>query len=290
MLEKLVRELPKNISGIILNGRHQIFAFADDIAITARNKEGIEEILEHLERGANEGGLIINEAKTKYSIISRNERRTSPYISINGHNFEVVRHFKYLGSIISSDNSINEEIKARISSATKCYATITNVLGSKELSWKTKICIYQTIIRPVVTYGSETWVLTKRQEIMLNTFERKILRRIYGPIEEEPNCWRIRRNEELRNMYKSPDLTGIIKGNQVRWLGHLLRMEEDRPTLRIFNAQNIGTRPRGRPKLRWIDSIIAILKQIKITKWREKARNRVEWRRIVMSARALQGP
>lgn len=167
---------------------------------------------------------------------------------------------------------------------------IKHVLGSKELAWNTKICIYQTIIRPVVTYGSETWTLTKRQEIIFNAFERKILMRIYGPIEEEPNLWRLRRNDELIKLYNSPDLVGTIKGHQIRWLGHLIRMGEDRPVVKIFNAKPAGARPRERPKLRWMDTTLAILKQLKITNWRDKAKNRVEWRKIVKSARALQGP
>jgi hypothetical protein len=59
-----------------------------------------------------------------------------------------------------------------------------------------KMQIYKTLIRPVVTYGSETWTLTKSDENLLRIFERKILRKIYGLI-QEGDTWRIRNNEEL---------------------------------------------------------------------------------------------
>jgi len=61
--------------------------------------------------------------------------------------------------------------------------------------------IYKTLIRPVVTYGSETWTLTKSDENLLRIFKRKILRKIYGPI-QEGDIWRIRDNEGLNRSIK----------------------------------------------------------------------------------------
>ena len=65
--------------------------------------------------------------------------------------------------------------------------------------------IYKMLIRPVVTYGSETWTLTKSDESLLRIFERKILRKIYRPI-QEGDIWRIRNNEELNRSINGEDI------------------------------------------------------------------------------------
>ena len=62
---------------------------------------------------------------------------------------------------------------------------------------------------------------------MLNTFERKILRRIYSPTHER-GCWRPRWNNELYSLYKEPNIVEDIKIRRLKWAGHIIRMEEDR--------------------------------------------------------------
>jgi hypothetical protein len=84
--------------------------------------------------------------------------------------------------------------------------------------------IYKTVLRPVTTYGSETWTLTKSDENSLRIFERKILRKIYGPVQEGDTC-RIRYNEELKRFIKGEDIVKFIKAQRIRWLGHVKTME-----------------------------------------------------------------
>ena len=68
-------------------------------------------------------------------------------------------------------------------------------------------------------YGAETWVLSKADELHLGVFERKILRRIYGPICEEAT-WRSRYNEELYCLYDETGLVTTFKTTRLRWAGH----------------------------------------------------------------------
>ena len=84
--------------------------------------------------------------------------------------------------------------------------------------------IYKTLIRPVVTYGSETWTLTKSDENFLRIFERKILRWIYGSV-QEGDIWKIRNNEEVNRSINEEDIVKFIKPRRIRWLGHVKRME-----------------------------------------------------------------
>ena len=78
------------------------------------------------------------------------------------------------------------------------------------LNYNSKIQIYKTIIRPTVTYGCETWVLTASDENQLYIFERRILRKIYGPTQNPDGTWRIKTNDELRHRMKQEDIIKFI--------------------------------------------------------------------------------
>jgi len=81
-------------------------------------------------------------------------------------------------------------------------------------------------------------------------FERKIFRRIYGP-KYENGEWESRTNRELEETSKGENIVKWMKGERIRWLGHLERMEENRMPKKIFTQELEGTRRRGRPRKRW---------------------------------------
>src|SRR5215813_7158101 len=111
-------------------------------------------------------------------------------------------------------------------------------------------------------------------------WERKILRKILGAINDN-GTWRIRKNKEIADIYQEPDIIVIIKRNRLRWLGHLLRMDEDKTTQRIFRGNPGGKRKRGRPRKRWMDEVTEDLRVLGINNWKERAMDRTCWSAIV---------
>jgi hypothetical protein len=102
--------------------------------------------------------------------------------------------------------------------------------------------MYLTLIRPIVTYTSETWTLTEKDEILFRIFERQILRKIFGPIQIGKDIWRIRNNAELDQVINGADIARFIKAQRVKWLGHIQRMDTSSTAKRIFEWKPIGRR------------------------------------------------
>ena len=96
-----------------------------------------------------------------------------------------MEEFKYLGTTLTNQNSIQEEIKSRLNLGNACYYSVQNLLSSRLLSKNLNIKIYRSIILPVVLYGCETWSLTLREERRLRVFEHMVLRRVFGPKRDE---------------------------------------------------------------------------------------------------------
>jgi len=109
---------------------------------------------------------------------------------------------------------------------------------------------------PVVLYGCETWSLTLREERKLRVFENMVLRRIFGRRRDEVTG-ELRRlhNEELNDLYCSPNIVRVINSRRMRWAGHVARMGEERGLYRVLVGKQEGKRPLGRAWRRWLDNI-----------------------------------
>ena len=106
---------------------------------------------------------------------------------------------------------------------------------------------------PVVLYGCETWSLILREERRLRMFGNSVWRRIFGPERDEVTGeWRKLHNEELKDLYCSPNIVRAIKSRRMGWAGHVARMGEGRGLYRVLVGKPEGKRPLGRPGRRWM--------------------------------------
>jgi hypothetical protein len=131
-----------------------------------------------------------------------------------------------------------------------------------------------------VSYGTEAWTVTKKDEQSVLVFERKLFRRMYGP-KYENGEWKSRTNRELEEMNKGENIVKWIKGQRISWLGHLERMGEDRMPKKIFTQELEGSRRRGGPRKGCKEEVERDLQVLGVRRWRELVTDRKKWKDIV---------
>ncbi|KAK5643018.1 hypothetical protein RI129_009185 [Pyrocoelia pectoralis] len=122
-----------------------------------------------------------------------------------------------------------------------------------------------------------------QEEERLRRWERRMLRAIYGGIKTE-ECWRRRTNQEIEELYERPDIIACVKAQRIGWLGHLERIDAVRLPKMIIYRRPIGKKRKGRPRKRWMNEVEKDLRDMKLGSWKETARNRGEWKKIVKEA------
>jgi len=141
-------------------------------------------------------------------------------------------------------NSIEEDIKRRLKSGNACFHSVQNLFSSNLLRKNIKFKVYRTIKLPVVCYGCEIVSLTLREERRLRVFESWLLRRIFGPKRDIVTAeWKQLRNEEITDLYSSPNITRVIKSRRMKWAGHVADMGERRVAYRLLEGKPVGKRP-----------------------------------------------
>jgi hypothetical protein len=139
---------------------------------------------------------------------------------VDNKQIDQVRSFSYLGAIVHGNNTLGEEIRERVAEGNKAFYANKVFFKSNLVSKKYKLKLNWSVIRPIVVYGCETWVLKESIIQNLSVLERKILRKIFGPTKEANGIWRIKTSKELDELIKHWNIINYVKAQRLSWFGH----------------------------------------------------------------------
>jgi hypothetical protein len=189
-------------------------------------------------------------------VMSRDQNAGQSHsIKIGNKSFERVEEFRYLGTTITNQNYIHEEINSILKSGNACYHSVQNLLFSRLLSKNTTIRVYRTIIVPVFLCGCETWSLVFREgHRMMMIFENRVLRKVFAPKRDElTGEWRRLHNEELYDLYSL--LCSSHEQIENRLAGHIAHMGASRDAYKVWVGRPKAKGLLVKPTCRWEDNI-----------------------------------
>ena len=121
----------------------------------------------------------------------------------------------------------------------------------------------------------------------LKTFERNIVRKIFGPTRTDDGYWRIKANQEINDILKGQNIIGFIKKQTLNWLGHVESMAEDNIVQKMKRRKPTCKRPIGRPKTRWEGDVLEDIKSMNVRNWRKVVQDKDSWKKVVDQTRNL---
>lgn len=251
--------------------------FADDVVIMARSECDLQKNLVFWDEALVKYGMKINSNKTKVMMVARETEEID--IKLREEKIQQVTQYKYLGVTIENSGRQETDIEERIDKTVKTYHAIrASFIKKKEISKGTKMTIFKTIFRPILTFGSESWVLNRRLESKLQAVEMKFLRSVKGVTRMD----RVR-NTDIREELGTSALLEFIEERQLSWWGHLQRLGENRQVKKIWEARVRIRRDRGRPAENWENAVAKIIQRRgkSLQEARALAVDRKQWTKFV---------
>ena len=189
----------------------------------------------------------------------------------------------YLGGNISENGRVEVEVRRRLQAGANAWRNVEGqgVMMDRKISRKLKGKVLDSCVVPASTYGLETLALSELHQHKLQVCENNWIRRIAGVRRVER-----RRMKDLREEVGTKAcIVGKIVKSRMKWAGHMVRMKDEKLPKRSETMKHDGCRKRGRPQLRWEDCVKRDLRKAEEEeKWREKANNRDQWKRITKVA------
>ena len=274
-------EIGISIGGRLINN----LRFADDIDLIATSEQKLQELTKKVQSTAAKFGMEVNTNKTKCMVTAKDSKKTT--IMLDGQLLESVDHFKYLGSIMTSDARSEKDILARLGKASGVAAKLAKVLKQKQIKCETKKRLLWAVVFSVATYGCEAWTVTKAMEKRINAFEMKIYRRMLCISYMD----RISNKEVLEriNVKEEGRLLHWIQCKKATYFGHVCRMKGDRLPKMVMEGTLEGARIRGRPRKQWWENIVDWTGR-NYEQCRHLAMERATWREICKNTRTANVP
>ena len=282
IIDWIMRQSDNQRTGIqwTLTKKLEDLDFADDLALLSHTQAQMQDKTSKIAENSSKVGLHINVAKTK--LMKLNAKSTNA-IKIGDSTIEEVDKFTYLGSVVTPTGGTEEDVNARINKARTAFSQLNKLWNSSTIRLKTKLKIFNSNVKAVLLYGSETWFLNKNLEDKIQVFVNKCLRKILKIF--WPNKIS---NQELWKKTGQEKMSDEIKKKKFRWLGHTLRKDKDDITKYSLKWNPQGQRKRGRPKNTWRRQTNKEIVELDLADVEATAQDRRKWRKIVSGLSSTQ--
>ncbi|KAG7310779.1 hypothetical protein JYU34_003595 [Plutella xylostella] len=198
-------------------------------------------------------------------------------ISLGTSPLAVGEDFRYLGSLLQSDGSIDRDVTRRMNAGWMKWKQLTGTTCDRKMPIKIKGKIYKSVIRPVMLYGAECWATKVCDEKRMHVTEMRMLRWMCGVTRKD----RIR-NEYIRGSMKVAPIVEKMKSHRLSWFGHVMRREDDYVTKKVLEMRPEGRRKRGRPRKTWLDCVKENMRECGVNE--DMTEDRVKWRDMTNKA------
>lgn len=249
--------------------------FADDAALVATSLVEAQQLVDRFSAACKAFGLTISIKKTEVihqpcptpkqvkGVKQKPPVHNFPEtpLQVDGKNLKYVRTFTYLGSIVNSSASLDDEIINRIARATSAFGKLRHrVWNERGIRLEIKVQVYKAVVLTTLLYGSESWTPYRKHIQQLDVFHKSCLRTICG--------FTLKDRVSNADLFMRCGISGIesfLMQSQLRWAGHVVRMEDDRiPKQLLYSQLDSGHRNVGRPWLRYKDKLKSNLLAINI--------------------------
>ena len=188
----------------------------------------------------------LNISKTKTQVMRLNCKNTEPIKFQNGDTIKETKDFTHLGAVVSTEEGFDKDMDSRLGKAKTAFRKLKRIWGSKQYNRKTKIRLFNTLVKPVLLYGSETWKTNAQDNRKLDSFQYQCLKRSLGIF--WPYIVSI---DELNERTGCTRMSVEVKRRRWRFLGHVLRMPGEHHCVTALTWTTMGKWKVGRPKTTW---------------------------------------
>ena len=281
----MIEEAFEDLNGIRINGENITnIRYADDTVLLAENEGELQILMTALNDKCEGYGMVLNEKKTKVMLISKEEPYGNLNITINGKKLQEVKGYNYLGSFIDREGKCNKEIKMRIGNAKNAFLNNKEIFRNN-ISKNTKKRLLNCYVFSVLSYGCESWTLTKDSLKRIEAFEMWLYRRMLRISYKD----RVTNEEVLNRMQTKRNFVERISKRKMRYAGHVMRGSSGVLALNILEGFINGKKEKGRPRRNWIDDIKDWIGEkswnVNYAYLKRNAENREYWRTVVANIR-----
>ena len=278
-------------------------AYTDDTVVAFINREntelGVNQLISHFSRfgmqihtgtarkNSKSEIVFFPRAKRSYSDPSMHDNTDqSAILCSNNSHIPVVSKFRYLGSFLDSSTKDHLDVSERIKAASSAFGTIRKqIFRNRNIGLIGKSLVYKTAILPIALYGSQTWTMTAADEQLLSVFHNNCIRTISRVTRRIQRRNRIS-TRQLLSSVDLPDISILYTRNQLRWAGHMARMDYSRLPRKFLSSWCPNPRLRGAPSAIYGRSLQHALRKanIDLDTWFTQAQNRTTWRGLVQNS------